>query len=151
MLSILSAGTLTGRFIKYHLMTDINNLCPMLFKSSSRGVGWGGGNAGTSPEIGKIVGEKFCYLSGVYTFGGDAELQEIFSKKLWQKVNFFIDMFIKNIKIFFIFGLKAQDFACGCLIFPSNGTHSSNIDNISFATVFRRFSPKIPEFSSRFQ
>ena len=35
-----------------------------------------------SPEIGKFVVENWCYLPGIYTFGEEAEILEIFSKKL---------------------------------------------------------------------
>ena len=34
------------------------------------------------PEIGKIVVEIWCYLPGVYTFGEEAEIPEIFSEKV---------------------------------------------------------------------
>ena len=42
----------------------------------------GGRRKVPSPEIGKIIGEIWCYHPEVYTFREEAELQEIFSKKL---------------------------------------------------------------------
>ena len=47
---------------------------------SSVGRGGERGNV-PPPEIGKIVVEIWCYLPEVYTFGAEAEIQEIFSKK----------------------------------------------------------------------
>ena len=51
----------------------------MVFGKAS-GVGREG-DAGTfpHPEIGKIVVEIWCYLPEVYTFGEEAEIQEIYS------------------------------------------------------------------------
>ena len=42
--------------------------------------GGGGGRRKSPGEIGKIVEENWCYLPGVYTFGEDAKIPEIFSK-----------------------------------------------------------------------
>ena len=57
---------------------------PVHVHSALLPVASGGGNAETFslPEIGKIVVENWCYLLWVYTFRVEAELQEIFSKKL---------------------------------------------------------------------
>ena len=68
------------------------------------------GKAGTSlHEIGKFVVENWYYLLGVYTFGGGAEIAEIFRKN-YEKVNFPWRFFIKNLQNYLqnvlIFGPK---------------------------------------------
>ena len=57
----------------------------------------GAGDAGAptpTPEIGKNAVENGCYLPEVYTFGEEAEIQEIFSKK-YENINY-ITYYIKN-------------------------------------------------------
>ena len=69
------------------ILARILDVAMRLFNSVGRG------NAETSPppEIGKIEVEIWCYLLEVYTFGEEAEIQEIFRKKLWKRSIFHRD------------------------------------------------------------
>ena len=97
------------------------------------------------PEIGKIVVEIWCYLSEVYTFGAESEIQEIFSKKLWKKAIFHrdFDQKISKFKILFIFGPNAQNFTGRSLNFtcPIEIIHQISMI-LHFSINCSRFSPK---------
>ena len=68
-------------------------------------VVYGGGTPEPPPEIGKNVVENWCYPPMVYTFGKEAELQEILSKNC-EKSQFSIEIIINKFQNFLHFWSK---------------------------------------------
>ena len=112
---------------------------------SSVAPGGGGLPKRPPPRNRKNCCRKQVLSSREYTFGEETELKEILSKNLW-KNQFFIEILIKKLKIFFIFGSNAQSSAERFLNFWCRMEvvrQMVMIFNYSKKSKSSRFSPKV--------
>ena len=86
------------------------------------------------------MGENWCYHPGVYKFGEEAELQDIYLEKICEKRQISIDISVKKsprfleiFQIFLNFWSKPAEFRRkSSSFYRPDGNHSANIGDLSF-------------------